>query len=200
VRPVGDAGPFDRTLWVLGEHGLYETANLFVRREVFDRAGGFQPVITGPVVRPFGEDVWFVWRAKRDGARVTFEPEALVRHAVFERGLLPFVAERWRCRLFPPLVGRVPELRSVFLYRRWFLSPASFQLDVAVGGVLLGLLLRRRGVAAAAAAGYAVPVAREARRSIPGLRARVAVARVAADVVTLAALVAGSASARTVVL
>src|SRR5439155_7342920 len=36
--PPGEpVGPFDRTLWVLAPWGLFETANLLVRRELFDR-------------------------------------------------------------------------------------------------------------------------------------------------------------------
>ena len=44
VEPVpGDrGGPFDHTIWVLREDGLYECANLFVDRSTFMRVGGFQ--------------------------------------------------------------------------------------------------------------------------------------------------------------
>ena len=34
--------PFDRTLAVAGDGGFYQTANLFVRREIFEAVGGFR--------------------------------------------------------------------------------------------------------------------------------------------------------------
>ena len=47
VEPEPDVpvGPFDHVITVREETGLYETANLFVRREWFDRVGGFKPFI-----------------------------------------------------------------------------------------------------------------------------------------------------------
>jgi glycosyltransferase involved in cell wall biosynthesis len=38
-------GPFDRTLEVRRWTGLFETANLLVRREAFERADGFRPFL-----------------------------------------------------------------------------------------------------------------------------------------------------------
>ena len=50
------AAPFDRTLWITYEVGLWETANLFVTRETFDGVGGF-------------EDWLFPGKGRRHGAR-----------------------------------------------------------------------------------------------------------------------------------
>src|SRR5438128_7745134 len=41
-RPGATHGPFDRSLWVQQESGMHESANLMVRREVFERVGGFE--------------------------------------------------------------------------------------------------------------------------------------------------------------
>jgi glycosyltransferase involved in cell wall biosynthesis len=88
-------GPFDRTLEIRRWSGLFETANLLVRREAFERVDGFRPFLDEerddgePGLRPtlqegpFGEDLWFGFRAQRAGARVAFAPDALVHHAVF---------------------------------------------------------------------------------------------------------------------
>ena len=62
------AGPFDRSVWVDCESGLYETANLFARRETIELVGGFEPLFPGEVEHVIGEDVWFGWRARRAGA------------------------------------------------------------------------------------------------------------------------------------
>jgi GT2 family glycosyltransferase len=219
VLPVSEPGPFDRTVRVLWELGLYETANLFVRRELFVRIGGFEPVIalsTGELVqgvaasrpkiarrgdaRPFGEDVWFGWRAKRSGARSAFAEDALVYHAVFPRGLRDFVAEHARARYFPPLVALVPELRDPFLKHRIFLSPASARFDLALAGLLAAGLTRRRLLALTALLPYAALLTSEARRWPPRERARITAGLLAADAVTFVGLVRGSIGARTVVL
>jgi GT2 family glycosyltransferase len=201
VEPVRPPGPFDRTIWITHEYGLYETANLFVRRETFERVGGFLPVLS-PDQRdevPFGEDAWFVWRAKRAGALTVFADEAIVRHAVFERSAVECIAERARSRLFPPLVALIPELRGTFLYRHIFLSPDSARFDLALVGLAAWLLGRHRAPLLAGGP-YAIRAAREARWAPPGQRLSVAAARVASDALTFVSLVRGSIAARTLVL
>ncbi len=214
VIPAGPVGPFDRTVTVGGEYGLYETANLFVRRSIFEQLGGFEPVValdtgelaaggaglgTGSDTHPFGEDVWFVWRARRAGAQTAFSEHAIVRHAVIERGPLEFIGERARCRYFPPLVALIPELRGRFLHRRWFLSPVSLRFDLALAGLVLAASARRT-TPALLAAPYGLAVMREARRWPEAQRALVASSRVAADALTFAALVRGSIHSSTPVL
>ncbi|MCW2966884.1 MAG: glycosyl transferase family 2, partial [Solirubrobacteraceae bacterium] len=137
-------GPWDRTLVVSGERGLYETANLFVRRATFDAAGGFPSFVAGAAAvgrglgpkvgeSPFGEDTTFGWRARRTGARTAFAAEALVHHAVFPRGARGYVRERWRARFFPTMVRENPELRGLF-FAGTFLTPRRAAFDLAAAG------------------------------------------------------------------
>jgi cellulose synthase/poly-beta-1,6-N-acetylglucosamine synthase-like glycosyltransferase len=196
--PDAPAGPFDRTLAVGDLHGLFESANLFVRREVFERIGGF-PAGLERSGAPFGEDAIFGWRAVRTGARVGFCASALAHHAVFSRGPIAFVAERRRLRLFPALASEVPELRDSFLYRRVFFSRRSAALDLALLGVGASLVARRL-LPLAAAAPYGLLVSREARRWDARQAAVVAATEVAADLVGMLALVRGSVEARTLLL
>ena len=130
-KPVG---PFDRTLGVVSEYGLYETGNLFVRRELFERVGGFPDVGTGGR-RPFGEDTTFSWEARRSGARTAFAQDALVHHAIFPGDLRSYLIEHARRWRFPELIAQVPELREVFLYRRVFLNRSTAAFDAAVLGI-----------------------------------------------------------------
>ena len=190
--PQVGLGPFDRTLAVTGPHGLFESANLFVRRELFERVGGFpeglEAVSDGAA--PFGEDVVFGWLARRAGGRTGFDEQALAFHEVFARGPGAFVSERTRLAMFPALAALVPELRTSFLYRRLFLSRRSASFDLALGGAALALLSRRRAPLIAVAP-YAQLLAEDARRW--GRRAPlVAAVGVIADAVGAVALVRGS--------
>lgn len=60
---------------------MYETANLLVTRELFDRIEGFEDWLPARLGKPLAEDVWFGWRARRAGARTAFCSEAIVHHA-----------------------------------------------------------------------------------------------------------------------
>ncbi len=192
--------PFDRTVSVPGPSPRFETANLLVTREMFERAGGFQPLRAlgpGPEEAPFGEDALFGWRARRAGARVAWAPGALVHHAVFRRGPRGYVAERARLRYFPALVREVPEMRAE-LTARLFLTPRSARFDLAVAGVLAAAATRRPWPLLAAA-----PYARRHLRLHEPWRrsaARENAAYVSADLVGLGALAYGSARARTLLL
>jgi glycosyltransferase involved in cell wall biosynthesis len=189
--PPGEpVGPFDRTLWVLAPWGLFETANLLVRRELFDALGGFEPWLSPARSKELAEDVWFGWRAVRSGARTAFCDTAVVHHAVFARGPRGYVAERLRLRYFPAMAARVPELRDTFFHRRLFLTPRSAAFDAALAGALLAALTRRPWPLA-----LALPYARLARR-----RPRAWPVDLLADAVGFGALVAGSVAARSPVL
>ena len=216
--PGVEVGPFDRTVWVTRESGLYETANLFVRRELFERVAGFWPLLRGgsgpagqerpPGLLPakgggrfgghFGEDIWFGWRARRAGARTAFSPEALVHHEVVRRGPGALMAERTRLRHFPAITRLVPELREHFYFARFFLTRRSAAFDLALASALAAAMLRRRWPLAGALP-YSLLVAPPALWPHPRACAA-ALATVPADGVGLGALAAGSVAARTVVL
>jgi hypothetical protein len=199
IEPVRRPGPFDRTLDVRGPSPLFESANVVVRRELFDRLQGFHrprrldlPVEAGH----FGEDVVFGWRAVRAGARTAFAPGAVVRHEVFPRDAWGYVAERWRLRLFPMLLGEAPELRRSRPLHL-FLSPRTARFDLAVAGVLVAARHRRLLPLAAT-----IPYVRRDLQRRPWRRsvARRNCAYVLADAVGLAALLYGSAVNRRVLL
>jgi glycosyltransferase involved in cell wall biosynthesis len=197
VTPPPDArlGPWDRTVWVTHHFGLFETANLLVRSEVFHRAGGFEPWLSPSRSKELGEDVWLGWRAVRVGARSAFVPDALVHHAVFERDARAFVAERLRLRYFPEMARRVPELREAFFHRRLFLTPRSAAFDLALASVTVAAV-RRRPLALAGVLPYARLLAADARTRGPRRTAVHAVA----DAVGFGALAAGTVAARCTVI
>jgi glycosyltransferase involved in cell wall biosynthesis len=198
VVPAGPCGPFDRTVDVGRETGLYETANLFVTRQAFERAGGFGAFDDPSKGPPFGEDAHFGWRCRRLGARVAFADDALVRHAVFPRGPLGYIKERWRRRFFPALVHELPELREAFLYGRLWLTRQGAAFDLALGGAVVAAVLWNPWPALAILPylGSMTALALHWRRRGP-LKA---VVEMASDAVGFAALLYGSLRARSAVL
>lgn len=201
VQPQPDEplGPFDRSLWVESESGFYESANLFVRREVFEALGGFEDWLDIKGQKhPFAEDTWFGWRAVRASARTRFEPSAVVHHAVLPRGAGEYLKERLRMRYFPAIARKIPEFRGHALWSRAFLTPRSAAFDLALAGACIAAL-RRHPTPLAAALPYAWLAGRESlrwRRDAP----KVALVRAIGDVIGLGALVAGSARWRSPVL
>ena len=178
VRPERPPGPFDRTLWVERRSGLWESANVLVRRELFEALGGFEEWIVPSIGKAFGEDMWLGWRAFRAGAALAFAPDALVEHAVFERGPLGYAEERRRLR--------------------YFLNAATREFDLALAGAALAAA-RRAPAPLVLAAPFAARVARRAwphRRRAP----QVAAAEVAAHAVGFYSLALGSIRHRSPVL
>ncbi len=197
--PRAAFGPYDRSLHS-GRLRLFESANLFVRRALFEQLGGFRnPERVRLKIEQghFGEDVVFGWRAVRSGARVRHATDALVLHAVSPRGPRRYVAERLRLRLFPRLVAEVPELRRD-LVLGLFLSPRTARFDAALVGGVLALSRRRPGVLVLCAA-Y---VYSDLRLPRPWRRSEIkrAVTFSLADAVGLLALAWGGITSRTPVL
>jgi glycosyltransferase involved in cell wall biosynthesis len=177
--------PLERTLWVVEEAGLYETANLFIRRDLFERLGGFEDLLPPRPGRPMAEDVWLGWRARRDGATARFSREALVYHAVFPITAGELVEEGLRLGSFPAIAARIPELRETLFYRRLFLSRRTAEFDAALAALLLAGLTRSR-----------LPLL----GALPYVRSLIRPAHLLADACGLGALAAGSVRARTPVL
>jgi glycosyltransferase involved in cell wall biosynthesis len=222
--PAAERTPFDRTLHVEADGRFYETANLIVRRELFDAVGGFwdwaleQPrrrrfaadIRRGRASRtPIGEDTLFVYRARRAGARASFVPEAIVYHAVFPGRLRDAIADRWHWTWdMPGLARLVPELRAEAFYHRWFFAQWSAQFDLATA-CLLATVRSGRRFWLLGTAPYARRVWREAQlyRAGPARKPqrlrRMLVFALAApvhDAATLAGFIGGSLAWRSLVL
>lgn len=198
ATPGVDIGPFDRTLWVTRAWGLFEAANLFVRRDLFERLGGFESWLR-PGSGEIAEDAWLGWRARRAGARTAFSDTALVHHAVLKRGPLRYVKEQLRRRHFPAMARRMPELRDEFFYRRYFLSARSAAFDAALLGAVAAAVSRRPAPLLATLP-YARQLASAARGRGRRLGPQVVAAELAADALTAAVLAWSSIEARALLL
>lgn len=127
---------FNYTIRVEEESFLYETANIFYRRDVFEQLGGFLPDLLPNADRPVGgEDVDLAWRAKRAGWQSRFAAKATVMHEVVRLS-----AFRWlfnpRLYIIPRAVRKYPELRR-FFFARYFLEEAHAWLMLALVGAAL---------------------------------------------------------------
>lgn len=196
--PQSAAGPFDRSVSVGDETGLYETASLFVSRRLFDTVGGFDEVVRVDLEAPFGEDVWFGWRARRAGGKTGYCERAVVDHAVVPRGPLQYVAESGRRGLFPALVAKIPELRREFLFAGLFLTRRTAAFDLAVVAAVAAAWASTPAPLVGVAP-YLAMVASDALRW-GGRAPAVAAAGLAADVLGFAGLLTGSVRSRSIVL
>jgi glycosyltransferase involved in cell wall biosynthesis len=195
-EPGGWAGPWGRTVEVNRFSGLYETANLAVRRSAFDRVGGFEAErrLTG---RAFGEDVVLGAAIARTGT-ARFASEAVVWHRVMPARYRDLLTERLRLRGFPDLINDVPELEGRMV-GGVFLSDHTRRVDVGVAGLAV-VVVTRRSLPLLVAAPWLLRTWRESDGR-PG-RPRVvrALQLLVADLVGLGALTAGSIRSRRTVL
>ena len=205
TEPVRGMKPLERSVWVDREDGLYATCNVLYRRKAFEQAGGFQHAGELLGFRPgafsqglgFGEDAILGWKV-RDGGRAVFVPEAIVRHQVVRPTVSEALRRAWMAGAFPSLVREIPELRDTLLRHRFFLGTRRVPMYAAV----LALLLRLPRLSLLAAAVWAALRARDVARAerSPAKVAEAIGLEMAGDVVSGAALVAGSARARKLVL
>jgi len=201
-----------RSQWVLQEDGLFETCNIAYRRAVLDAVGDppFRSVLQeellamlGPRLgtTPFGEDVDLGWRAVRAGASVVFAPDAVVHHEVRPPDLRTTVQRSAIAAGFPLLTRQVPELRDRLYHRRWFLARTRPTAWALILGLVLTVSGRapRLGLVLGALWGAARLQPLQPRELLPRIRHELPHLAVR-DVAETAALVYGSARARTPVL
>ena len=125
-----------RSLAVREESFIFESANVFYRREAFEAAGGFLADMSPKSEHSMGgEDVILGWSVKRLGWTCCFEHEALVYHALVSATLWEWVVIK-QLFIWPRLVGAIPELRGFFPLRYFYDRHQAF---FALG--LLGALL-----------------------------------------------------------
>ena len=172
------------------ESFVYETANIFYRREAFEQAGGFPCDLQPNAEKPMGgEDIELAWNVKRGGWESRFATKALVMHEV--QRITPwrrlFVKQLY---IFPRLVGAYPELRR-FFFARYFYDKAQAWLVMALLGLALAALTTP--LALLLALPYVISRALEPSRTLRGplrlLRVAIYLPR---DLVAMCLLLAGS--------
>jgi glycosyltransferase involved in cell wall biosynthesis len=137
--PSAKRGVFTYYIQIEQETFLYETANIFYRREALEQSGGFGVDLTPTAETPLGgEDTEVAWAVRRLGWKTCFSPDAVVFHAVFRVGPLRwvFIPRLYGC---PRLIRRFPELRR-FMVCSYFFDRGQALFVLLVIGLVLGIL------------------------------------------------------------
>jgi GT2 family glycosyltransferase len=114
------------------DHHYCVTANMFVRRDVFDRVGTFRTRVS--------EDIDWGWRATRLGFRMAYAPDAVVEHPA-RRDWDELVRKSKRtARELYALAAEQPRGRLRFAVRTWALlaTPATGVVEVLMNRNLRG--------------------------------------------------------------
>lgn len=127
------------------EHPSFPTANLFMRRDVFNQFGGFNAALS--FKDPFDRacecaDTDLAWRVLKAGHGKQFEPRALMHHELEKLSLLLWTVEASRLFVLPELVRRHPELRPALLKWGLLFYPPAATLYLAVPFALVAAWLQ----------------------------------------------------------
>lgn len=137
--PVGASTDrlIDWWVWreVSGPTPYFEGNNLFFRRDVLERTGGFDEDIAH-----YGEDCAAGWRAMEAGFERAFCPEAVVTHPLEQRGFGWFVRNGYLEYRIVACAAAHPGFRRAAFWREW----AYRKEDPALVAAFVGLLLARR--------------------------------------------------------
>jgi glycosyltransferase involved in cell wall biosynthesis len=207
TRPMRPLKPMERSL-ASGTEGLYPTCNMFYRRDLYDRLGGFDAETAShwrfrSVNRwrdsAFGEDTLLGWSAIRSGATMKYVPEAIIEHQVFPPDLRDYFLRTAKMAAFPAMTKALPELRTTLMRRRIFLGNYS---RVPLYATIMALGLRRPRLLALTLAWWLLFRARALHRSPYSTMENIRwlPAEMAGDVASAGALVVGSIRSHTLVL
>jgi glycosyltransferase involved in cell wall biosynthesis len=179
-----------KTLRIERFSNLYESCNIFYRREVLEAAGGFDETIRVP----FGEDTALGWESRRRGATATFAADAIVYHSVTHPGARYWWKYAMMHRNFPTLVRRFPEMRKDLLWLRLFMWRDRAVFDAALAGIAGGIVWPP-------AFALVLPyLYLRAPRRLSREEIKAALSKTAMDPAILAGLLVGSVRERTLVL
>jgi GT2 family glycosyltransferase len=190
---------FSHSILVEDEWGFYEACNMGYRRRVLERLGGFDEGFR----RPFGEDTDLAWRAKRAGARVEFEPGALILHDVRNQSYFDHLRDLGRHEGVVRAMKRNPEMRRLCHYRVFWrpAHPSALAAGIGLAALATAPASGRRWLMALA---LSAPYVRYRTRIVPTGRPRnrpvVIPLALVSDLAEMAVLAAASVRYRTLLL
>ena len=126
------------------DDGLYPTANLLIRKQALEAAGGFNEQLGlnpwGDLVA--GEDADLAWRVKRTGVQAVFDEHVVVGHMATRIRASALLLRPFRVQVMPWLVRTIPELRWTYLWKHYFMSSSRVYYYLAVAGLAAAALTR----------------------------------------------------------
>ncbi len=206
---LGHRNAFSHSVVVEDEWGFYEACNMAYRRDLLERLGGFDEGfryrrgrrVSGPI---FGEDADLAWRAKRAGARLVFEPSALVLHDIRRQTYIEHLRQMRRREGVARAVKRNPELRDEVCRYNVFWRPAHPSALWAGIGLATAASSPRHPWRLLGAAAMCAPYVRYRTHTFPTGRPRnrpvVIPLALLSDLVEMGVLAAASVRYRTLVL
>jgi glycosyltransferase involved in cell wall biosynthesis len=123
------------------EDPTYRTANVFYRREIFRKMGGFdENAYFGQTYFMHYEcaDIDLAWRIKKDGYPNRFVPELVVYHEVWRVSPWNWLHKQTQMLPLPFFLKRHPDLSDRFLWRWPFCFMQNCLFYLMVLGILLG--------------------------------------------------------------
>lgn len=127
------------------DDGLYPTANLLVRKEALEAAGGFNEELGlnpwGDLVA--GEDADLAWRVKRTGVPAVFDQDVVVGHMATRLHARHLLLRPFRVQVMPWLVRAIPELRWTYLWNRYFMTSSRVYYYLALAGLATAAITRQ---------------------------------------------------------
>jgi glycosyltransferase involved in cell wall biosynthesis len=148
-NPRQEMKVFIRTMRIEHEDGLYQTCNMFYRKDILESVGGFSPEFIG--LDRFGkprwgcEDIDLAWKVKKKGWKSVFADDAIVYHHVFYihpiKGILNYRMFRAFFHFIPYVIKKHPEMRKSALYRRYFFSKYTALFNLFIVALFLGVTI-----------------------------------------------------------
>lgn len=126
-----------RTVQVL-DKGYGETCNIFYRRDVFEKAGGFHRDF---FTHSWGEDTDLAYRILELGYDWAFAENSLVYHQILPQTPLGWLFEPFRIFTWTKAVRRHPRIRRDLLCLRYFLNKGTALFNLLLVAIALGVYL-----------------------------------------------------------
>lgn len=134
------AGPGGR--WVVsrtvtGPTCWFEAANIFYRRAALQAVQGFDERI-----KTWGEDTDLGWRVLQAGWEAGYEPDAVGRHEVIDRGWRYAAKFGWLDFQTIAVAARHPRIREEGFWQPWALQRQGAEFALAAAGILVAIKWR----------------------------------------------------------
>jgi len=148
-NPYQKRGRFSHTQEIIRQNDIYQTCNMFYRKDVLEDVGGLSHDFIGRDrfgnLILMGEDTDLAWKVKKGGWKSTFAEDAVVYHHVFQLSSWESLLFMRRCQLFfyvwPLLVKKYPELRNRLFYHRFFITKRKAFFDLLILAMFLGIFM-----------------------------------------------------------